>query len=202
MKLKLAVPFLVLGVALFNCGGNGDKKDTGAGGSGGTIGGAGGGGTGGGGTGGGTGGRGGTGGGGTGGGGAGGGGAGGGGTGGTTDGGTAGRDGGGGTGGGGTGGGGAGGAGDGGAAVNWANCMNGNWPMIAAMDFCTQYGTTCTFSATAPSYTSMADCVAKYTAATAGQSCRAGHLCNAFKSTAMADKTLHCGHSTGTGPCM
>jgi hypothetical protein len=83
------------------------------------------------------------------------------------------------------------------AAVAWAGCKNGDYPDVAAMEFCMKFGETCTFGA---GYMSLADCMTKYAAANAAaKSCRAGHLCNAV--TMAAQRTVHCGHATGMGPC-
>ena len=71
---------------------------------------------------------------------------------------------------------------------------------ISAATFCEKYATTCTFMG-AMHYTSMAECMTSYGGtATANQSCRAGHLCNAA-ATGMTT-TPHCQHAAGHVACM
>ena len=194
MTKKLAVPMLILGLALY--GGCGSSSSSNTGGSGGSTGGSGGstGGSGGstGGSGGATGGSGGA----TGGSGGATGGAGGstGGAGGTTDGGAA--D----TGAGDTGAGDTGMMGDTPPTADFCAGYVAGSGMLAgksAADFCAEYATVCTFTGDMR-YMTMGDCVTKYGAATAaGQTCRAGHLCNAKT----GDKTVHCPHATGLSVC-
>jgi hypothetical protein len=193
MTKKLAVPMLVLGLALY--GGCGSSSSSNTGGSGGSTGGAGGstGGSGGstGGSGGSTGGSGGS----TGGSGGATGGAGGstggsggatGGAGGATDGGATDGSAGDAT------------AGDGGPTADFCAGYVAGSGMLAgkmASDFCLEYATVCTFGGDMR-YMNMGDCVTKYSAAAAAvQTCRAGHLCNAKT----GDKTVHCPHATGLG---
>jgi hypothetical protein len=212
MTKKLAVPMLVLGLALY--GGCGSSSSSNTGGSGGSTGGAGGstGGSGGstGGAGGSTGGSGGS----TGGSGGSTGGAGGatGGAGGATDGGAT-------DGSAGDGSAGDGSAGDGGmpAAVDWTMCTGGSKPGVSAMDFCTRYMATCGFdmtggTATMERYKNMGECISQYTALPTtnplkGQACVAYHLCVAGTAPD-TNKTTHCPHppqaslATPTGPCI
>ena len=71
----------------------------------------------------------------------------------------------------------------------------------AAADFCAEYATVCTFTGDMR-YMNMGDCVSKYMAAAASvQTCRAGHLCNA-KAGDAAGKATHCPHATGLGGVM
>jgi hypothetical protein len=71
-------------------------------------------------------------------------------------------------------------------------------PNISAANFCAKYQTVCAFGGL-DRYTDMADCTAKYGAATAKPGCRAYHLCSASQSA--PNITLHCPYATGTGPC-
>jgi hypothetical protein len=185
MIKKLVVPVLVVGLALF--GGCGSDSKSGTGGTGGSTGGAGGstGGAGGatGGAGGATGGAGGA-------------------TGGSPGDGAAGASGDGAAGA--SGDGAAGASGDGGAdtatAAAFCDGYTGNGMLANKMaaDFCKEYETVCTFTGDMR-YMNMGDCVAKYNAAVAaGQTCRAGHLCNA-KTMGVA---AHCPHATGLSVCM
>jgi hypothetical protein len=98
----------------------------------------------------------------------------------------------------------AGASGDGGAdtatAAAFCDGYTGNGMLANKMaaDFCKEYETVCTFTGDMR-YMNMGDCVAKYNAAVAaGQTCRAGHLCNA-KTMGVA---AHCPHATGLSVCM
>jgi hypothetical protein len=57
---------------------------------------------------------------------------------------------------------------------------------------------------TAPGYTTMDECLTTYTALASGnafkQQCESYHLCNAANDIGM-DRTFHCGHAVGGGPC-
>jgi hypothetical protein len=68
--------------------------------------------------------------------------------------------------------------------------------------FCTMLLAFC--CPTAPGYTTMDDCMTTYTALGTGnafkQLCESEHLCNAANDTG-TDRTYHCGHAVGGGPC-
>jgi hypothetical protein len=55
-----------------------------------------------------------------------------------------------------------------------------------------------------PGYATMAECMTTYdalgTANPFKQQCESYHLCNAANDTG-SDRTLHCGHAVGQGPC-
>jgi len=125
-----------------------------------------------------------------------------------------------GTGGAGTGGAGTGGAGTGGAATDGPADISGeaagetgvgdfcapyvyqsdNLPGVSACDFCAKVATICMFGADSSHYSSASDCLMKYGAASsAGQSCRAGYLCNRTKTTLV--NPFECMFAAGGGPC-
>src|SRR5436190_1257037 len=191
MRIKVAVPFLVLGLAVYGCGDSGGGGRAGGGGAGGRAGGAGG-------TAGGTGGT------------AGGAGGTAGGAGGTAGGagGTAGGAGGTAGGAGGT----AGGGGTGGAATlaELKNTCATSPPFMSmdaagvftAADFCTLYNGICMGTDAATGYMTREMCLATYGALSADKlHCRSYHICNASNSSTATAITTHCGHASGMAPC-
>jgi hypothetical protein len=75
-----------------------------------------------------------------------------------------------------------------------------NLPGVSACDFCAKVATICMFGADSSHYSSANDCLMKYGAASsAGQSCRAGYLCNRTKTTLV--NPFDCGFAAGGGPC-
>lgn len=72
-------------------------------------------------------------------------------------------------------------------------------PGISASDFCAKVATLCVYGASLQ-YSSMSDCITKYSAASpASQSCRAGYLCNRTKTTYV--NPFVCLFAAGGGPC-
>jgi len=73
-------------------------------------------------------------------------------------------------------------------------------PGVSASDFCAKVATLCMFGADTKHYSSMSDCIMKYSAAsTAAQACRAGYLCNRTKTTFV--NPFDCLLAVGEGPC-